>query len=127
MGYTINLSYDSKKSPYVEVEGKIITKNDFNDIRKIICHQNLPNFDDSYIDPDLEQDIKDRDEILNKNLVTPSLEKQECCIIGSGCGYNFETIKDVTMRKFSLLLQTIDSKMHYEIYKSNEVSGCSYF
>jgi hypothetical protein len=83
----------------------------------------MPHFDDSYIDPDLEQDIKDRDALLNKNHENPSLEKQMCCIISSGCGYNFETIQDITLRKLSLMLQTIDGKMHYQIYKELETSG----
>jgi hypothetical protein len=123
----ITYGKDKKTQPYISIKGDIITKDDFNEIRKIICYQNIIGFDDSYIDPELEQDIKDRDKIINKNLSTPSLEKQKCCIIASGCNYDFETIKEITLRKFSLLLQTIDGKLHYEIYKDNEVSGAVTF
>lgn len=119
----IRYGFNEKNQPCVEIENSIVTKEDFEAIRTIICHQNMPDYDDSYIDPDLEQDLKAIEEIQNRNIVTPTLEKQMTCILASGCGYTFETLKEMTLRKFVLLLQKIDKKLHYQIYKTHEVSG----
>lgn len=123
----IRYGFDERHQPCMEIENSIVTKEDFEEIRAIVCHQNMPDYDDSYIDPDLEQDLKDIERIQNRDIVSPSLEKQMCCIVASGCGYTFEELKEMTLRKFVLLLQRIDKKMHYQIYKQNEVSGAVTF
>jgi len=117
---------DLNGQPCLAVGDHVITKEDFDDIRRIICYQNILGFDDAYIDPELEQDIKDKNAILNKNLVVPSLEKQVACIALS-YGLDFEKIFEMTLRKFSLVLQTADGKLHYQIYKELETSGAVTF
>ena len=117
---------DENNQPRISIKGEIITKEDFDKIRRIICYQNLPNFDDSYIDPELEEELKEKHRLQNGNVASPDLETQMCCIV-AGSAYKFEELKEMTLRKFVLLLQKIDSKLHYQIYKTNENSGAVTF
>jgi hypothetical protein len=122
----IKTMYDLNGQPCLAVGNHVITKEDFDDIRKIICYQNMPHYDDSYIDPDLEEDLRQKREIENKNIVQPDLEVQRCCI-SSGSAYKIEELNEMTLRNFVLLLQKIDCKLHYRIYKANENSGAVTF
>ena len=55
----IKYGMDEKNQPYIKIENSILGKGDFEQIRKIICYQNMPDFNDDYIDPTLEQDLKE--------------------------------------------------------------------
>lgn len=118
---TIRYEYDKKRC-LLFIDDIKITKRDFDELRKIVCFQNMPDYDDDYIDPELKAELEEAARLRNPNNVQPSLEKQECCIISS-TGYTFETIKNITIRKLVMLLRTIDSKLHYFAYRQAEASG----
>lgn len=118
---TIRYEY-SKEKCLLFVDNVKITKKDFDELRKVVCFQNMPDYDDEYIDPELKAELEEAARLRNPNNVQPSLEKQECCIISS-TGYTFETIKLITIRKLVMLLRTIDSKLHYFAYRQAEASG----
>jgi len=101
-----------------------ITKSDFDELRKIVCYQNIPDYDDEYIDPELKADLEEAARLRNPNNVQPSLEKQESCIVSSS-SYTYDTVKDLSIRKFIMLLRTIDAKLHYFAYRQAEASGRS--
>lgn len=99
-----------------------IDRNAFDELRKVVCYQNMPDYDDSYIDPELKADLEEAARLRNPNNVQPTLEKQECCIVASSA-YTFDTIKNITIRKLVMLLRTIDTKLHYFAYRQAEASG----
>ena len=99
-----------------------IDKRNFDRLRKIVCYQNMPDYDDSYIDPELKADLEEAARLRNPNNIQPSLEKQECCIVASSA-YTFDTIKNLSIRKLVMLLRTIDTKLHYFAYRQAEASG----
>jgi len=117
---------DKNKHAFIRVRDSIITKESFEEFKQIVCHQNMPDYNDDYIDPALEEELKEVERLRNKNIAFPSLEKQMCCVI-AGSAYTFETLKNLSLRKFVLLLRTIDAKLHYQIYKMNENSGAVTF
>ena len=41
------------------VDGIEITSDDFDLLRKVIAYQNMPDYDDEYIDPDLKADLEE--------------------------------------------------------------------
>lgn len=113
----ISFNFDERQKVFLTINGEKYDKNDFDNIRKIILFQNLPDYDDTYIDPELEQAIKETDKILHKGITQPTLEKQITAIVSSS-GYTYENVYDMTIRKFLILLRTIDTKLHYQIYKT---------
>lgn len=127
----LSLNLDEKDIRYIRNEkGKIIlklkdvefNKNDFDNLRKIICYQNMPDYNDEYIDPELEEALKEIEQLQNKNQGICTLEDQKICVTISS-SYKFEDINKLTIRKFVKILKKIDAKLHYQIYKTGECSG----
>jgi hypothetical protein len=122
----ITISKDERGRSQIKIKDCIINKKLFDEFRTLVCYQNMIDYNDDYIDPVLEEELKAKEQLENKGVVFPSLEKQMCCV-ATGTGYTFEYIKKIPLRKFILLLSTIDAKLHYQIYKLNENSGAVKF
>lgn len=99
-----------------------IKPQDFDELKEIVCYQNMPDFDDEYIDPQLKADLEAKAKLENPNAVSPTLEKQLICISISS-PYTLEMLQNITIRKMVLMLRTIDAKAHYFCYKQGEMSG----
>ena len=109
-----------------EGENKKITidKQDFDNIKNIILLQNIPDYDDTYIDPKVEAALKEAQEFMNRNKKKmASLEDQIVCVMLALHETDESKIHNLTIRKFSKILQRYDYKLHYEIYKQAECSG----
>jgi len=122
----ITYGFDDKKKGYLKIKDTILKKELFEEFKQIVCYQNMPDYNDDYIDPALEAELKEVERLKNKNIIFPSLEKQMCCVV-TGSSYTFENLQNLSLRKFVLLLRTIDAKLHYQIYKMNENSGAVTF
>ena len=106
----------------------VYDKNDFDNIKKIILHQNIPEYDDTYIDPKVEAALKEAQEFMNRNKKKmASLEDQIVCVMLALHETDETKIHNLTIRKFSKILQRYDYKLHYEIYKQAECSGMASF
>lgn len=114
------LGVKQEDQSYIDI---VLNKKDFDNIKNIILHQNMPDYDDSYIDPKVEQALKEADEFINRHKKKMcSLEDQLICVLIS-TSLNMEQIKNLTIRKFTKILQRVDFKLHYEIYKTASMSG----
>ena len=113
---------EEKGTKHLYIGHTEITNKDFDELRKIVCYQNIPDFDDDYIDPDLKKDLEEVARLKNPNNVQPTLEKQESCIVSSS-PYKFSELQELSIRRFVLLLRTIDTKLHYFAYRQAEASG----
>jgi hypothetical protein len=112
---------DKKLKLYIK--GIEVKKKDFDQIRRIVCYQNMPSYDDTYIDPELEQALKEADELRNKeNQGTTTLERQ-MIIVSKEYGYKLNELYDITIRKFVKMLEVADSILHYKVYRTGECSG----
>ena len=101
-----------------------IDKTDFDNIKNIILYQNIPDYDDAYIDPKMEKALKEAQEFMNKNKKKmASLEDQIICVMLALNETDESKIHNLTIRKFAKILQRYDYKLHYEIYKQAECSG----
>lgn len=105
---------DNKKIVLYDKENinLFITQKEFDDIKKIILYQNLLNFDDSYINPELRKNMEELDQLRNKNLEPPSLERR-IAIITSHCGINKKEQLGMTIRSHSLLFQEVNKEVEY--------------
>lgn len=90
----------------------LITQKEFDDIKRIILYQNLLNFDDSYINPELKESMEELDKLKNRNLEPPSLERR-IAIITSHCGINKKEQLEMTIRSHSFLFQEISKEVEY--------------
>lgn len=99
-----------------------INSKKFDELRTIVCYQNMPDYNDEYVDPELKADLDAKAQMQRQEYSQPSLEKQLICIT-TGTPYTVEMLKDVSIRKMVLLLRTVDAKAHYFCYKTGEMSG----
>ena len=113
-----NLEYNNENKKIT------IDKQDFDNIKKIILLQNIPDYDDAYIDPKMEKALKEAQEFMNKNKKKmASLEDQIVCVMLALHETDEKKLHNLTIRKFTKILQRYDYKLHYEIYKQAECSG----
>lgn len=102
-----------------------IDANDFDIIKDIICLQNNIELPDENIHPDLKKALDEAQDYYNEihsSGKVGTLEDQMICVSIS-TSYKFEDIYNLTIRKFTKILQRVDFKLHYQIYKTAEMGG----
>lgn len=113
---SIQFGRNEKNKPQIVVEGEVILSKDFDRMRQIIMHQNFLDYhDDSMVSKELRDD-KELYERLTRQKngeVSATLEKKMVCLAAK-TSYRLPEIYDLTIRKFSMLLQTVDDALGYE-------------
>lgn len=89
-----------------------ITAKEFDDIRKIILYQNIINYDDDYIDPELKANMAEMDELKSKGIDIPSLDRR-IGIIASHTGITKSQQMDMTLREHSQLFEEVVGEVEY--------------
>lgn len=117
--------YENKK-PYLLNEGENvkISPSDFEDIRRIILYQNLPDYDDSYIDPDLKKNMRLMDEIKSRNVDIPNIERK-MAIISAHCGMNKKDQLEMTFRAHSMLFNEVCGEVDFTTIRPIALFGGS--
>lgn len=90
-----------------------ITNKDFKDIKSIILHQNLYNYDDTYLSPKIRKARAKKREIEMRGYTSPTLEKQKIFVMGK-TGFTKEALNNMTYREFSQLYkQKVDEDIYF--------------
>lgn len=84
----------------------------FEDIRRIIMYQNILHYDDSYVDADLKKAMQETDELKNKNIVVPSVERK-MAIITSHCGLSKLDQQKMTYRAHCVLFEEVCGEVEF--------------
>lgn len=95
----------------------IITAKEFDDIKKIILYQNLPNFDDEYINPELKANMEEYDRLKGKNIVQPTLERR-MAIISAHTGISKAEQNAMTLRAHSSLFAEVVGEVEFSANKA---------
>lgn len=106
------------------IKGEIVDGDDFDVIKAIICEQNQIELIDETISKDVRDEIAKAEEYKrrqNQNKIC-SLEDQLVAVVIK-TGLSFEYLHEITIRKFSKILERADHAMHYEIYLEGVVTG----
>ena len=89
-----------------------ITGKQFDDIKRIILYQNVPHYDDSYIDPDLKKMMDEVDRLKSQGISAPNLERR-MAIITAHCGIDKQTLMQYTMRSLQLLFEECAGEVEF--------------
>ena len=89
-----------------------ITGKQFDDIKRIILYQNVPHYDDTYIDPDLKKMMDEVDRLKSQGISAPNLERR-MAIITAHCGVNKQTLMQYTMRSLQLLFEECAGEVEF--------------
>lgn len=119
---SIRLFIDEDGKTKLILNGVEIDENEFDYLRKLILYQNLPNYDDELMNPDLKNDLEQADKIKNGGEETEDFEHLIANLV-IGTGMNIDDVKNLPIRKFYIIGQVMDRKLHYSIYKQASVGG----
>lgn len=116
--------YLKEDKAYFSIRGVEFDSDDFDKIKDIIFMQNGIEPIDETIQKELRDEMAKAEEykIRQNTHKIGTLEDQMICVLIS-TSLKLEDIYKLTIRKFTKVLQRIDHKMHYQIYKSAEMSG----
>ena len=105
--------YNEKNKPFLyDKKALLITAKEFEKIIRIILYQNIPHYDDTYINPDLKKAMQEQDNLKMKNIEFPNLERK-MAIITAHCGLpKSEQIK-MTLRSHSLLFEEVCGEIEF--------------
>lgn len=109
----IYLCNDEMERTFIQTEsGIVISAKEFDDITKIILYQNLPDYDDKYINPDIKKSMQEVDRLKNKDYESPDLERQ-MGIIESHTGILKEQLLKKTWRSFQILFREVCGEIEF--------------
>ena len=104
-------------------DGVELTSQEFNQMRKYIMYQNLPDFkDDSWVDKAVRDDQAARNELKSRGSGTASLERK---IIGvcTHTHWRIDEVYNLSIRKFLMVLGMIEDIIDYTTTKTGLMSG----
>lgn len=108
------IGFNENDKPYlVDKENDILIRpKDFDNIRQLILYQNLIHYDDEYINPELKAAMNEVDELRNKGIDTPTIERR-IAIITAHCGLSKQEQLKMTYRSHSLLFEEVYGEVEY--------------
>ena len=102
-----------------------ITSKEFDEIKRIILFQNIYDYDDVELSPDIKKIIKDYQDLTSANS-TPATLENKMCLIGNESGLTKKEIVDMTYREFSIRFDILIDKIEYQLCKSAELNGTKF-
>lgn len=93
-------------------EAITVTEKEFEDVRRIIMHQNFSDYDDEYIDPDLKKAMNEVKALKAAKLAPVSTERR-MNIVMAHCGYSKDAIKSMTYRAFNNLYAEVVGEVDF--------------
>lgn len=102
----------------------ILSSDDFDVIKSIICEQNSIDLIDESISKEVRDEMEKAKEYKMRQNKTKicSLEDQVIAVLVS-TNLTLDQIFKLPIRKFSKILERVDHKLHYEIYMTGIMSG----
>lgn len=122
----IAISQSSGKSVIVildkdDVIKSVITSKELEEIKKIILKQNIYDYDDRYVSPDIKKEIEEYNKIKYKGVVQPNFEKKKVFVM-SKSGISEDSLNKMYYRTFSRMFKLM---VDNDIYFANKMLEAS--
>jgi len=120
--FTFDVGYDDNNKAILTINGEIYSSKDFDEIRMIISEYNdikLPNMNTQ---KEIREAIKKKKKISSGNSKQADIEDL-IVALSSSTGFELEYIYNLSIRKFSKMLERVDAKLHYTMYATASMSG----
>ena len=108
----MQIIFNERQKPMLKLDDMVITAKHFEDIRRIILYQNLLDFDDSYVNPEIKQAMDETDAVKNKDIDPPNLERR-MAIITAHTGISKEQQMNMTYRSHTALFKEVYGEVDY--------------
>lgn len=124
--YSDEIKYfmDEDGKPYFLIGETRFDSMDFDNIREIVAEQNVLNIPDDKVQKSIRDSIEEAERLRRKaggNKVA-GIEDQMIAL-STATGMPLNDIYELTIRKFSKMIERVDLIMHYKIYTAASLSG----
>ncbi len=100
---------------FIKVGNKILSEKDFENIKKIICKQNLIILNEDLLSPEVERAIAEARDFMTKKETPPTTEENVLSFFAA-TGYEPEKIKNLTIYIFNKTMQRLNLMKTWEVY-----------
>ena len=114
--------YKNKNHNILVINNIYINAQEFDDIRRIIMYQNIYNYDDTYVSPDIKKAMEEYYTVKNQGLTNPELE-DKMAELTAMTGILKKDILNMTYREFENVFDASMGRLEYQINRTAEVSG----
>lgn len=118
----LEYGFIKKKNPIIRINGIIYNHKDFENIRQIICEQNLVDLPNEKIAKPILDSIELAKKLRNSKIKMGGLEDQ-IIALSVETGIPIQDIYKMTIRKFRKMIERTDHILHYKIYLAASMSG----
>lgn len=110
------LYVDNFGKPYLSdsKQSVIITPKKFNDIRRIIMYQNIPDYDDEYINPELKADMAETDAVRGMGL-KPLTAEEKMAKVTVHSGIDKSVQMEWTMRYHAIIFRDVCGESEFNV------------
>ena len=115
---------DENGKPIFVIDDEVYTTVDFEQIRAIICSQNLVEIPDAKISKEVRDSLEEARRYKEKlSGETPGSFEDYIVSLAIATGWTIEYVYSMTVRKFIKSIKRLDSLIHYKIYLSASMTG----
>ena len=119
----IRYMFDANKKQFIVLDGKhMIDHLQFDELRRLICYQNLPDYDDAYVSKHLRDEMKRVNALRSKVGSFPTFEERVTAFC-SHLGVNRSAIAELTVREFIMHESMYQDIEQYRMLKQAELGG----
>ncbi len=116
--------YDENGKPIFYIKGEKYTSKDFDELKRIICEQNLVDLPDENISKEVRDSLDEARKYKAKISGSKSGSFEDYIIsLSVSTGWSFEYIYSMSIRKFVKSIRRLDNLIHYKIYLAASMSG----
>jgi len=120
----IELKFNENVKPIFLVDKITYDSDDFENIKLIICEQNMVEIPDETIQKEIRDKMEEAKRLKAKMSQTKmgSLEDLVVAVLIS-TSFKIDDIYNLSIRKFNKIIERLDHKLHYQIYLTASMSG----
>ena len=115
---------DERGKPFFTINKEVYKPKDYEEIKSIICTQNLVELPDENISKKIRDSLENARKYKNKIQGTKPAPLEDYIIsLSTVTGWTLEYIYSMSVRKFIKSIRRVDNYIHYKIYLSASMSG----
>lgn len=119
----IKYGYNDSNKPVIMIGDFSIDGGMFDEVVDIICEQNMIEKEDYSISKEVRDALKSARDFRNRGgAKMAGLEDQIAALISS-TSLTVDDVSNLTIRKFTKIIERLDAKLHYQIYLAASMSG----
>jgi hypothetical protein len=117
-------AYDENGKVFIEISGERYSGQDFEEIRRIICEQNMVEIPDENVSKEV-RDSLEKAKAYKARLsgAKPASIEDYIISLATVTGWTMEYVHTMSVRKFIKAIRRLDNYLHYKIYLSASMSG----